>query len=324
MSRINTGRQGLALAACALFALAACQPVPPMRVGAHVWPGYEFMYLAQAEGWLPPGRVAFFDTHTASGSLEGLRSGRLDAAALTLDEVLLGRAEGIDLTVVLVFDVSVGADKLLARPEVTDLAGLRGRRIGVETSALGELVLFHALASAGLSRDEVIVQPIDGRHEQAWRDASLALDALVTYEPTASRLEAEGLGVLFDSSVMQDSIVDVLAVRTEMLERHHASIEALARGHFRGLQALRSNQQDTAYRLASRLGMTGHEVLSVYRGLRLPNLAANRQYLHPVDGHLRKVAQEMAAWMVATGRLQQPDTLRDLVSDHWVRFELAP
>ncbi|WP_254517510.1 ABC transporter substrate-binding protein, partial [Salmonella enterica] len=76
--------------------------------------------------------------------------GRLEAAALTLDEVLLGRNQGLDLRVILVLDISTGADVVVAAPHVHSLADLKGRRIGFEEGATGALMMNAVLAAAGL------------------------------------------------------------------------------------------------------------------------------------------------------------------------------
>lgn len=305
-----------------LAALAACTPGPPLKVGSHVWPGYEFMFLARDEGWLSPGQVELVETRTASESLQALRDGRIEAAALTLDEVLLARAAGVPLSVVLVFNVSVGADKLLVRSEIESLGELRGKRIGVETTGVGALVLSQALAAAGLAMGDIVAVPIDGPHREAWD--TYDLDALVTYEPTASHLMLEGANRLFDSTAMPDWIFDVLAVRQDVLERKGDQVEALVEAHFRGLYALRHNPQDTAYRLAARLQLPGDRVLAAYRGLVLPDLAGNRALLGAEQGRLKGAAAKLVEWMAANGRLPTTDNLDNLTSARHLRIAATP
>lgn len=93
--------------------LPGCGQSAPLKVAAHVWPGYELMFLAKEQGWLDPERVELVSTPFASSSLEALISGQVDAAALTLDEVLSARDRGLPLTVVLVFNVSAGTLMLM-------------------------------------------------------------------------------------------------------------------------------------------------------------------------------------------------------------------
>ncbi len=75
--------------------LAACSPAKPLAVAVHPRIGYESLYLARDFGWLPAG-VTLHAGHAAGDSLAALKAGTVDAAALTLEEVLLPRPDGLD------------------------------------------------------------------------------------------------------------------------------------------------------------------------------------------------------------------------------------
>ena len=249
------------LSALPLLALSGgCQTEAPLTVASHVWPGYEFMFLARSEGWLPADNVRLYETPSATRSIAALREGYAHAAALTLDEVLRVRADGMALTVVLVFDVSAGADVVVAKPAIRQLSNLRGAVIGAETTALGALMLDRLLSRAGLGKNDVkIISVTPDGHLEAWRQHQL--DALVTYEPTAGRLLAEGARRLLDSRQFPETIFDVLAVKSEAAPAYRDGLRTLIAGHFRGIRHLRQNPQDAAYRLASRLELPGDKVL---------------------------------------------------------------
>ncbi|MEZ5616464.1 MAG: ABC transporter substrate-binding protein [Rhodocyclaceae bacterium] len=284
-----------------LPALAACGPPPALRIASHVWPGYEFMFLARAEGWLDARRVSLLETASATESMQALAEGSADGAALTLDEVLRLRAGGVPLAVVLVFDISAGADMLLAGPGIERLAGLKGRRIGVEEGAVGALMLDQALRAAGLAPGEVrtVFVPID-RHEEAWHAGGL--DALVTYEPVAGRLMDAGARRIFDSRSLPDTIVDVLAIRTPVLDGGaDEAVRHLVAAHLRGLDHLASHPQDAAYRLAPRLKLPPGETLAAFRGLLLPDRDGNRRLLAGAAPALLASARRLSSVMAAAG-----------------------
>ena len=126
----------------------------PVSVAAHVWLGYEPLFTARDRGWLDAGQVTIQETRSAVESMSALRAGKVHAAALKLDEVLGARATGLALSVVLVFNVSMGADMLLVRPGITELVQLKGLRIGHEASAVAETMLAEILKVAGLQRQD--------------------------------------------------------------------------------------------------------------------------------------------------------------------------
>lgn len=85
----------------AAIRLTGCGDTTPLTLACHVWPGYEFLSLAAREGWLDSNLVKLRPTGSATESLRLLEQDQVEGAAITLDEVLLGRAQGIPLTVVM-------------------------------------------------------------------------------------------------------------------------------------------------------------------------------------------------------------------------------
>ncbi|MCU7939074.1 MAG: ABC transporter substrate-binding protein [gamma proteobacterium symbiont of Bathyaustriella thionipta] len=139
--------------------LSACKPAPesPLRIGTNTWPGYEPLYLARTLGYYDNSRIHLVEMNSASEVIHSLRSGTLEGAALTLDEALTLQADDFDLKIILVMDFSHGADVLLAKPDIDTLAALKGKRIAVEYTAVGAILLDAALASADLTVSDIQV-----------------------------------------------------------------------------------------------------------------------------------------------------------------------
>jgi NitT/TauT family transport system substrate-binding protein len=285
----------------------------PIAIAAHVWVGYESMFLARNEGWLDTKKVSLLETTNATDSLSALTDGRVDGAALTLDEMLKAREIGLSLTAVLVFDVSVGADMLVVRPAIKHLADLKGKRIGLEKSSVAALLLSEILLAAGLVPKDVELIHVDvDKHRHAWRNKQA--DAFITYEPMASQLLMDGAVKLFDSRKIPDTIVDVLAIRSDRLDPAHAgAVRHLVAAHFQALDHLTRNPHDAAYRMAGRLGVPAREVLSAFKGLLLPDVAHNFRLLAGGQSTLLASARKVSDNMVKGGLLRQQDTLIDLI-----------
>lgn len=291
------------------WTLAACSTAAPLRLGIQPWIGHEPLFLARELNWLPAS-VQFEVGNQASDSLDGLHQGRLDAAALTLDEMLKARSDGLPLLAVLILDTSAGADMVLALPELTRLQDLRGRRLAVERSAVGRLMLLKALEAAGLALHEVqvVTMRLD-EQTAAWQRRQI--DAAISYEPTASRLMREGAHRLFDSRALPETIFDVLAVRRDRLHACRGAIEAAVAGHLRGLFHLRVNRPDAAHRIATRNGITLAEVGQALAGVALPDLARNKVLMAPAPSMLGAL-HGLNELMVAQGLLPRPDPLHDV------------
>ncbi|MHA6964218.1 ABC transporter substrate-binding protein [Zobellella denitrificans] len=296
--------------------LGACSAAP-LRLGIHPWIGYETLYLARDFGWLPPA-IQLQSGASASDSLAGLQQDRLDAACLTLDEVLLARGAGVSLTIGLVFNVSAGADMVLAREGIQRLEQLAGKRLGVEPNALGALMLAKVLRRAGLSPSALtLVELAPESQLEAWRTGRL--DAVITYEPTAGQLLQLGARRLFDSRELPDTIFDVLAVRRDRIRR--PQLQALTAAHFRALEHIRSNRQDALYRIAARQGVSHALAERALAGVVLPMLSANRRYLVDGEGKLAQAAALLAELMAGQGLLARPDDRQGLFSPLWLPSE---
>ena len=302
----------LAALAAGSVAVGACTSGAPMLVGIHPWPGYEPLYLARNFGWLPEG-VRLREGQTAGDSVAALQTGEVDAATLTLDEALSVRASGVALTVVLVFDSSVGADMVMARPSIRVPADVAGRRIAVERGAVGEVVLQKLLDAAGLEKADVTVLDLaPDRQLDAWRAG--AIDVAIGYEPFSSLLGREGARRLFDSRQFPGIIFDVLAVRSDRLSALRAQVDALLVGHFRALTHLRVNREDALRRIAAWRGLSFDEAERSYTGLNLPDAAGNRSYLDPTGARgILRAARELNALMLRAGRIKQADDLVGLI-----------
>lgn len=314
---MNSRRRFIASLGCLSLVpcLAGCDWLihQPISIASHTWPGYEPLFLAQREGWLDSQQLRLVETSSATDSLQALAGGKVDGAALTLDEVLKARADGVPLSVVLIFDISAGADMLVVRSGIKRLADLRGHSIGFEQGAVGELMLAEILHVAGLTKLDVKLVPLPvDKQLDAWRLNQI--DACITYEPVASQLQALQAHTLFDSRQLPDTIVDVLAVRREALDfRHAKAIRHVIQGHFRALDHLTRNPQDAAYRMASHMKLHAVDVLRAYRGLVLPDAANNYRLLSGDMPELLIHARKLSAVMVASGLLKQEDDLNALI-----------
>jgi NitT/TauT family transport system substrate-binding protein len=271
-----------------------------MRVGCIVFPGYETLALARELGLLDAQKVRLIELQANTDTLRALAADQLEAAGLTLDELITARADGVDLRAVLVFDVSEGADVVLAKGPVT-LQTLQGKRVSVEDGAMGAVMLSALLKAAGLTPDQIHKVPMTlDRSEALFKSPDV--DVVVTAEPWAARLEKAGARRIFDSQAIPGRIVDVLAVRANALQSFGPALRHLLAGHFAAQKMLRESMSRAAPLMAARLQTPAAEVASLYRGLQLPELAQNRVMLAR-GGAIDRTAQELQKVMLEAGLL---------------------
>lgn len=295
----------------------------PVKIATHMWPGYEPLSLARSLGILDENLVTLVESQSGIDSISLLETGKIDGAGLTLDEVLRIREGGLPLSVLLICDISAGADMLLAKPDIQSLAELKGRRIAVEKIALGELMLYQVLQAAGLKREDVIPVPLIVEDQPAaWQRGEI--DAAVTFEPAASQIKKLGGKLLFDSRQIPELIFDVIAVRTELLDSEHsAALHHLIAAHLQALKHLNTNPDDASYRMAQRFKLPPNEVLSTFKGLVLPDLENNRRLLDGATPTAIKSAQVVADTMLKAGMLPKQANLDGLFHAEFLPINTA-
>ena len=302
--------------------LAGCAPAyrPPLTVGTNPWIGYEPLYLARALGHYDDVPLRLVELGSNTQAMDALRAGRLDAAGLTLDEALTLADEQVPIRIVWVLDVSAGADALVAKPHIPTLAALRGRRIGVEQTAVGAYLLDAALRRAGLSASDVTLVPLPvDAHVSAFERG--AIDAVVTFDPARQALLNAGGLVLFDSRMLPGEVVDVLVVRRDALDCCTHAIASLIAGQQRALDHLARRREDALARMAPRLGLSPADVARSLEGLVLPDAAYNRSLLDGPTPDLAETARHQARLMRQRGLLSTDIDTRGLIDGRFLQPE---
>ncbi len=283
----------------------------PLVVSAHPWIGYEPLFFARQQGSLLESEVRLSEAPDASGSMHKLAAGLADVAALTLDEVLRVRELGLALQVVLVFDVSRGADGVVVKPHIKQASDLVGKTIAVENTALGALVLAECLRAHNLRADQVRIKSVGfDEHQAAWRDPSV--DALVTYQPVLWKLKQQGGRLLFDSTAIPGRIVDVLAATPQVMQHRLADVRQLLTVYFNTLKQMQTQTSAAQAWYQNRLGLQGPDLAAVQDGLVVPDLAANRRMLGTASGSLYENAAALGQFMLSQGLLKGRPKLGDL------------
>lgn len=302
-----------------LFVLLGCtpEPEPPLRIGTNVWPGYEPLYLARDLGYFDATPVRLVEYTSATEVSRAFRNGAIEAAALTLDEALSLLQYGVAARVVLVMDISHGADVVLARPEIKELRAIKGRRVGAESSALGGYVLTRALQFAGLSHNEITVVSVPvSEQEQAYREHRV--DALVTMEPARTRLMAQGARQLFDSSQIPGEIVDVLVVRRDYIDKHPQQVKSLITKWFSSLEYMNIHPDDSSRRMTKRLAVSPAGVGLLFNGLRIPGVEENRRLLGRTPPDLLAPAQKLMQTLLKQDLLNKAVALQPLFTARYL------
>ena len=295
----SASRCGWLSAVVFALALAGCVRAPEtaLRIGTNVWIGSEPLYLARELGRLDPATVQLVEYPSASEVLRAFRNEAIDGMVISLDELFGLAADGLQPRIVLIVDVSNGADVVVGRHGMRTMRDLKGKSVAVESSALGAFVLSRALALNAMQASDVSVVHLES-NEQPGAFEKGQVDGAVTFDPYRAQFLKAGAQTLFDSRQIPGEIVDLLAVRASVLDRKPKAVETLLAGWFAALDYMQREPRDAARRMGIRQQATGEEFLEGLRGLHIPSRQENLQMLGGAQPQLAVTGRRLLGLML--------------------------
>lgn len=294
----------------------------PLIVGTNVWPGYEPMYLARDLGFFNDNDIRLVEYSSATQVIRAFRNEIIDAASLTLDEALKLLNNGFNIKVVLIHDISNGGDVILSVPSIKKVKSLAGKRVGVESMALGAYVLSRALEINSVDLSNVKILPIEiDEHESAFKNKQV--DAIVTFEPVRTKLLNLGANQIFDSSMIPGEIVDVLIIRDGLSNAKIDKVALLVKNWFKTLEYIDQNQQVAYGKIGKRLGLSSDDVRDSYGGLILPNINMNLEMMSGQDKGLITTAMKLEKSLYSFGLINERLVFDDFFESAFVEQNLS-
>jgi NitT/TauT family transport system substrate-binding protein len=282
-----------------LLSLAGCmrEPETALRIGTNVWIGSEPLYLARELGRLDPAAVQLVEYPSASEVLRAFRNQAIDGMVISLDELFGLAVDGFQPRIILVVDVSHGADVVVGRRGMRTMRDLKGKSVAVESSALGAFVLSRALALNGMQASDVNVVHLES-NEQPSAFEKGQVDGAVTFDPYRAQFLRAGANTLFDSTQIPGEIVDLLAVRATVFEKQPKAMQALLTGWFDAIDYMTSEPKDAAHRMGIRQQTSGEQFLEAEQGLHIPSREENLRMLGGATPELAVTGRRLMALMV--------------------------
>ena len=249
-----------------------------LKIASNLWPGYEPYYLAEFKGFYREKNIRPILLSSATQVMRAYRNGQIDAACLTLCEVLSLREHVEDFIIINVNDISHGGDGVIAKSSIEDLSDLKGMRIGVENSALGAFVLHRFLEISKISKEDVKIIPVEV-HEHYNAFVGGNIDSVVTFEPNLTILQEKGGKLIFDSTKIPGEITDVTIVRKSFAEKNPEIIRDLLNGWYKSIEVISNLDKGSIDFLCTRLKFKEDELKESYKKLILPDLQRTKSLL---------------------------------------------
>jgi NitT/TauT family transport system substrate-binding protein len=210
---------------------------PSFTVGWSVYVGWDPYYYMAKSGILRKWadkygvniRVQRFDY---APSLDAFVAKNIDACAMTNMEALdMPAAAGVDTTAILVGDYSNGNDAVIARQNLS-LAQIPGKQVLLVEKTVSQYLFERAMVMNGLG-DQIRRVKYINTSDSDIAGAFLAdpsKPVVVTWKPLVSQIiKAKDVKVVFNSSQIPGEILDLMVVRTDVLNRPDGSGQKFAK-----------------------------------------------------------------------------------------------
>jgi NitT/TauT family transport system substrate-binding protein len=303
----------------AILAVVGCveNPRPPIRIGIAPWPAFEVLYLAQErELFASEGvDVRLVEYSSLGDARRAYERGDVDGMTCTLAELLRARERGQRRPVaILMTDVSNGADALIARAPIASPRDLAGRRVGVDVSSIGPLLVSRALDSAGLALRHVTLVAIDaGDARRALAEGRV--EAVASPAPESLEvLRDEASHAIFSSAELPGEIVRIVALDDEILARRTSDATALVRAWDRAVRLAVEHPAESDAIMAGRERTSVEDFRDALDGCRLLSSREQRPSFAP-GGALERAIRDTDRILRAADRIRGDDHTAGCISD---------
>jgi NitT/TauT family transport system substrate-binding protein len=278
-----------------------------MVVSISAWPGNEYLYLAEQRQLAQPFGLELVVKQTSSlaDQRQAFVRGDHNVMATTVPEAIAVCQEAPQRCpeLVLVLDESLGADRLMARSDLSAIPQLAGRRVGLERTVLAEYLLLRSLQGQSLGLEDLQLR-FDGPVGLVKALQAGDLDAVVTYAPHDTPLRGNPrFRELFSSRRIPGEIVDVIAVTPEFARSRRRDLQALVQTWWAAQAYAQRRRVEAVALMARRQQITPDQFRDSEQGLRYPD-SSQQHTLLAVHGPVARSIERMALQMQRAGRLQ--------------------
>jgi NitT/TauT family transport system substrate-binding protein len=292
--------------ACSL----APQQLAPLRVGITSWAGGDIVLYAQEAGLFKQRGldVQLIRFENQQDSTRAMLRGTLDATFVSLWDVVQSDSGSDKPAVVMVTNISHGADGIVAQPAIKSVANLRGKRVGAKLGTVNHLILLEALKLHQIKPEEVKIEDISNETaDDLMRQGRL--DAAVLWQPllgeTAQAIKGN---VIFTTQEVDSLVIDTLVSRSTITGTKKAELKQFIMAWFDVMSAVEKKPKVVFQKVGKNLGQKGEAFAKDYAGLKKGDIAMQQKMF--LSGRLPEAIAQMAELLKSDprgGRMPRQD-----------------
>ena len=198
-----------------------------------------------------------------------MMAGDIDFAMLGSSSAILGRANGMDVSLIWLHEIIGTSEQLIAREGtgIETMEDLKGRKVAAAFTSTAHYSLLRALELHGIKETDIVLYDMQMPDiYSAWLRGDI--DAAYGWEPTVSRLLETGNTVITSEDLAAEGILtaNVEMVRNEFAEKYPEMVKAYIRAVNRAQQDYREDPEAAAQVVADYIGITLEDALNQMQG----------------------------------------------------------
>lgn len=291
---------------------ARAQAMPKIVVGMSGWTGFAPITLAEKAGLFKKHGldvdtkfIAQKDRHLA------FAAGDIQAIATVVNTQISYVAAGIDLTQVLMLDISKGGDGVAVRNGIDSLAALKGKTIACDGAGSAPyFMMTWMLKKNGMTMKDVKLATL-GPKEAANAFVAGQYDAAASYEPYLSVIRDDPKsGKILATTIDYPCIVDALSFAPDFIAKNKAAVAAFVAGWHDALDMIKA-QPDESYKImGARVNQTPEQFKASAQFIQWQDKAANKAYFAKELMPFMEIASEI---QIETGIIRSKPDLKRLM-----------
>jgi len=296
-----------------------------VTIAHSTWVGYGPLYIARDKGFFKQNGVDvdLVVMEDPKERFPTLMADRIQMIASTVDTALLYLKKPTDFQYVVAIDDSNGGDGIVAKKDITSVADLKGKHVGVSEGSVSEFYLNVLLSKAGLKESDLNTVNMTAA-DAGGAFVAGRVDAAVTWEPWLSRGKATSFGhLLTDSSKTPGLITDVLIVKTDWAKSHQKEIAAIVKSWNEAVAFYEQHPDEAIPIMAKGVGgwlKDPKDFKDTLSGIKFYDEAANKVFFGTSGkpGPLTNTVQQAIDIWGSHGKLQVKATPAELISYSYI------
>lgn len=255
-----------------------------VRMGYVPWIGYGGWFISEEEGYFAEEgiEVSLTAFNSDAEKNNAFAAGQIDVLNIASHGALQMIEEGLDISIVLVEDISTTADAIAATGDIQSIEDLRGQAVAYEEITTSDILLNYALAEAGMTLEDIERVPMNASNAGAALIGG-QVPVAVTYEPYLSEALAadpDNTRLIYTAGEAPGLISDVLVVRNDFLDENPDAVQALVNSWGRGMDFYAENTEDAQGIIAEAVGSDMTSLETAFDGVEFYDLAQNAEALN--------------------------------------------